>query len=226
MSRIITVYSSQGKNGVEISTDVSTYGQLKPLLTKEGFKHDGMNAIISETDNLLIGDDSQLLDGDFTLIMTPKKTKAGAASDRDRKTCYSRIKEIVTANPAAKDKFTEDGKNYTQIKTDTLNKMIDKWEKKNGTSTSTTNVAEVVDDVKESKTTSKKEVLTVDLAIAFLRSQKLEDSTDQETLEVSLDEIAALFVTETKEEKLAREKREQKDAAAQAKIDKYKNLSI
>jgi len=248
MSRIITVYSSQGKNGVEINTDVATFGALKPLLTQNGYKHDGMNCIISDTDNLLISDESQLLDGDFTLIMTPKKTKAGSGN-RDRKTCYARIKEIVTANPDAKSHFTDGDKNHTQIKTDILNTMIDKWESKNKTAT----VSTVVESVKESKNTTQQEfpVLTVESAIAFLRSQNLDDVSEQDDLNIALDEVCVLLnvdesdtqpiqqevapvePVESEEERLAREAREEadrikkeKERLAQAKIDKYSSLRL
>jgi len=60
----------------KISTEADSWGQLKDSLLGYG-NFDELNVVVRETKNALVLDDSVLPEGDFTIILSPKKVKAG-----------------------------------------------------------------------------------------------------------------------------------------------------
>lgn len=74
--RKIKLYSSLGVSGT-IETNVTTLGQLKPLLRDREIDSEGLAFLVGETKNELTMDDSILPEGDFKLYLLPKKTKSG-----------------------------------------------------------------------------------------------------------------------------------------------------
>ena len=64
-----------------IETNVSTLGELKPLLRQREINYDGMKLLVGETKNELSQDEAILPEGDFKLYLMPAKTKSGVDFD-------------------------------------------------------------------------------------------------------------------------------------------------
>ena len=76
--RKIKVLSTVGASGT-IETNVTTLGELKPLLEAKEINTSGMKMMVGETRNELNLDDAVLPEGDFKLYLMPAKTKSGAS---------------------------------------------------------------------------------------------------------------------------------------------------
>ena len=76
MTRKIKIYTTAGMPGT-IETNVSTLGELKPLLRQREINYDGMKMLVGETKNELSQDEAILPEGDFKLYLMPAKTKSG-----------------------------------------------------------------------------------------------------------------------------------------------------
>lgn len=75
--RKVTVLSTKTNEQKEITTDVTTWGQLKPVLSANGFDPSGLKAMLQATKVTLENDSAVLPDGDFVLFLTPGKVKSG-----------------------------------------------------------------------------------------------------------------------------------------------------
>lgn len=80
MTRKIKIYTTAGIPGT-IETNVSTLGELKPLLRQREINYDGMKMLVGETKNELSVDEATLPTGDFKLYLMPAKTKSGVDFD-------------------------------------------------------------------------------------------------------------------------------------------------
>ena len=80
MTRKIKIYTTAGIPGT-IETNVSTLGELKPLLRQREINYDGMKMLVGETKNELSVDEATLPTGDFKLYLMPAKTKSGVDLD-------------------------------------------------------------------------------------------------------------------------------------------------
>ena len=80
MTRKIKIYTTAGIPGT-IETNVSTLGELKPLLRQREIDYDGMKMLVGETKNELSVDEATLPTGDFKLYLMPAKTKSGVELD-------------------------------------------------------------------------------------------------------------------------------------------------
>ena len=80
MTRKIKIYTTAGIPGT-IETNVSTLGELKPLLRQREINYDGMKILVGETKNELSVDEATLPTGDFKLYLMPAKTKSGVDLD-------------------------------------------------------------------------------------------------------------------------------------------------
>lgn len=80
MTRKIKIYTTAGIPGT-IETNVSTLGELKPLLRQREIYYDGMKMLVGETKNELSVDEATLPTGDFKLYLMPAKTKSGVDLD-------------------------------------------------------------------------------------------------------------------------------------------------
>ena len=80
MTRKIKIYTTAGIPGT-IETNVSTLGELKPLLRQREINYDGMKMLVGETKNELSIDEATLPTGDFKLYLMPAKTKSGVDFD-------------------------------------------------------------------------------------------------------------------------------------------------
>ena len=76
MTRKIKIYTTAGMPGT-IETNVSTLGELKPLLRQREINYDGMKMLVGETKNELSVDEAVLPTEDFKLYLMPAKTKSG-----------------------------------------------------------------------------------------------------------------------------------------------------
>lgn len=78
--RKIKIYTTAGMPGT-IETNISTLGELKPLLRQREINYDGMKMLVGETKNELSIDEATLPEGDFKLYLMPAKTKSGVDFD-------------------------------------------------------------------------------------------------------------------------------------------------
>ena len=93
MTRKIKIYTTAGIPGT-IETNVSTLGELKPLLRQREINYDGMKMLVGETKNELSVDEATLPTGDFKLYLMPAKTKSGVDFD-DMEYSIERIENKV-----------------------------------------------------------------------------------------------------------------------------------
>ena len=123
--RVITIYATRGGQMKKITTNAQTWGELQPLVRKEGFDLSSLLAAESVNKSDLVNDLAVLPAQDFRLFLRPKQTKSGATPDR--KECFAIIKEHIANNPADKPKFTIDGKNMTQLSTPVVQDLVAKY---------------------------------------------------------------------------------------------------
>jgi hypothetical protein len=173
--REVTIYATRGGQMKKIMTSVKTWGELQPLVRREGFELSSLLAAenINKTD--LVNDLAVLPEGNFRLFLRPKQTKSGAP---DRKECFAIIKEHIANNPGDKAKFTIDGKNMTQLSTPVVQDLVAMY--CNGTSA----VAEVL--VKEKAPKAEKVEAAKEVAT------KSNNLTDAERVEQALALVAPL----------------------------------
>jgi hypothetical protein len=231
--REVTIYATRGGQMKKITTAVKTWGELQPLVRREGFDLGSLLAAenINKTD--LVNDLAVLPEGNFRLFLRPKQTKSGATPDR--KECFAIIKAHIAANPGDKAKFTIDGKNMTQLSTPVVQDLVAKYcngaiapapapvqEKAPKAKAEKAPKAEivekgeeVVDTVKESKTSGLSDAERVEQALALVTPlsgydsyAKVEKHLNRLSDEVSMANVPACTERETEEEALAREARE------------------
>lgn len=77
MMRKVTVLSTNGEGRKEVTTDVTTWGALKPLIQEQGLTVNNMKATVRSTKNTLESNDSVLPNEDFVIFLTPMKVKSG-----------------------------------------------------------------------------------------------------------------------------------------------------
>lgn len=212
--REITIYATRGGKTEKITTDVTTWGALRPLVQRAGYDLSSLLAAESFTKHDLVNDLALLPVENFRLFLRPRQTKSGA-EELSRKECFGMIKNHVASNPKNKQKFIIDGKNMTQLSTPVLQKLVSKYCK--GT-TSTTPVKEVakkvgkvVESVIKSKTARKVSPLVA--IIASLKTLPYSGYIDEaiDTLEYELNATAdenGMMAPETEEDILAREARD------------------
>lgn len=134
-TRIITVYSSQGKNGFSFSFTGIYWEELKPILKNHGYNVDSMRVIENTRKGVLEHPKAMIPEVDFNLHLYPKATKGGAKKSivlLSRGDITTSIKKhIAVHGDKAKKHFSED-KSYTNKTTEELDKLLTKWEKKHG----------------------------------------------------------------------------------------------
>ena len=91
--RKIKIYTNSGMPGT-IETNVSTLGELKPILRQREINYDGMKMFVGDTRNELSVDEAILPEGDFKLYLFPSQTKSGVDFD-DMKDAIERIEDKV-----------------------------------------------------------------------------------------------------------------------------------
>lgn len=75
--RLVTVLSTKDNNKKEITTDVTTWGELKPLIDAAGIATGNMKAMVRSTKATLEHTSALLPTEAFTIFLTPGKVKSG-----------------------------------------------------------------------------------------------------------------------------------------------------
>lgn len=143
ISREITIYATRGGQMQKITTDVTTWGELQPLVRNAGFDLSSLLAAENITKTDLVNDLAVLPTSAFRLFLRPKQTKSGAL---DRKECFAAIKVHLLNHPEDKAKFSINGRNVTQLPTATVQDLVAKYCVK---ATSTANSRSVNESVRE-----------------------------------------------------------------------------
>ena len=132
--REIVAYATKGGKMAKINTDVKTWGELKPLLKREGYDLNSLLAAESINRADLVNDLAILPEGPFRVFLRPKQTKSGA--DLPYKEVRAKVQELIASDgDVAKTHFNE-GKNYTTKKGDELNVLLNSYKGGSGTTSS------------------------------------------------------------------------------------------
>ena len=123
--RKIKIYSTATGIAV-VESSATNWGQLKNELTDKGYSVSNMTAVENKNNSNLELDEANLPDGEFVLMLAPKKTKSGGLS-------YSEIRlKIKQAfeddKKAAHEHFNAGNKNYTNKSKDELEVLLLSWE--------------------------------------------------------------------------------------------------
>lgn len=134
MERIVTVIANSVNDKKVFTSNANTLGELKAEMTAQGINYQGMDFMEGLTHTQMI-DDNAILPSNierkgqitnnlvFMLSATNKNIRSGAYT---RQECYAKIKEMnlqdIVKNAV--------GKNFTQVNTEVLNNIINKFEKK------------------------------------------------------------------------------------------------
>ena len=136
--REIVAYATKGGKIAKINSDVKTWGELKPLLKREGYDLNSLLAAESINRADLVNDLAVLPEGPFRVFLRPKQTKSGA--DLPYKEVRAKVQELIASDgDVAKAHFNE-GKNYTTKKGDELNVLLNSY--KGGSETTSSEKAE------------------------------------------------------------------------------------
>jgi hypothetical protein len=122
--RKIKIYSTATGIAV-VDSNATNWGQLKNELTNKGYSVSNMTAVENKNNSNLELDEAVLPDGEFVLMLAPKKTKSGGLS-------YSEIRlQIKQAfeddREAANEHFNAGNKNYTNKSKDELEALLLSW---------------------------------------------------------------------------------------------------
>lgn len=122
----VTVYSQQGLKTVSFETTATTWGQLKPEITKNNPKVqiELLKATVGFINNTLVRDDAMLPETDFQLFLTAHKTNSGG--DLSHTECMARIREIKKT--ASKQDMHVFFGSYQSLLTEELNERIEEYE--------------------------------------------------------------------------------------------------
>ena len=132
--REIVAYATKGGKIAKINSDVKTWGELKPLLKREGYDLNSLLAAESINRTDLVNDLAVLPEGPFRVFLRPKQTKSGA--DLPYKEVRAKVQELIASDgDVAKAHFNE-GKNYTTKKGDELNVLLNSYKGGSGTTSS------------------------------------------------------------------------------------------
>ena len=123
--REIVAYATKGGKIAKINSDVKTWGELKPLLKREGYDLNSLLAAENINRADLVNDLAVLPEGPFRVFLRPKQTKSGA--DLPYKEVRAKVQELIASDgDVAKTHFNE-GKNYTTKKGDELNVLLNSY---------------------------------------------------------------------------------------------------
>lgn len=120
--RTITVYSTRGNKYDSFESDATTWGQITSQVEEiVGTDISKLAATESIRKTDLNHVDSQLPEEPFTVFLRPVKTDSGAMS-------FAECREFISANPEIKAHLNtfakQTGRNWTQLKTEELNELI------------------------------------------------------------------------------------------------------
>ncbi len=124
-TKTVAVYNSANNSLVEITipSTVSTRSQLETHLDKNDISHSNTTMIIGETTTGLVSPDSLIPEGNFTLMLSPKKVKSGVTGFKTAS--YAEMKQYIRQQASRNvDKVRQHFGNYTQLSTDRMRSLI------------------------------------------------------------------------------------------------------
>lgn len=134
---VMTVYSSQGKNGNAISIPKgSLWEDVKKILRSNGYNIDSMRAVENIRKTTLENPKALIPEVSFNIHLYPKQSKGGARKEKEflpprKELCETVKKHIAGHGDKAKNFFSGD-RSYSNKSTEEIFLLITKWEKKNG----------------------------------------------------------------------------------------------
>lgn len=155
--RVITIVASRGEK-VKINFLGNSWSELKELLTKGGQDINGNNfsrydlgntkCVESINKTTLEHAQAVLPDGDLNLFLMPVKSKSGSMSRTEINAAIK--KHIEKDGDKAKQHFSHEGKNYTQVSSDLLAQKLESYApgtSKNVSKAKAQAIADVVESV-------------------------------------------------------------------------------
>jgi hypothetical protein len=122
--RKIKIYSTA--TGIALhDSSATTWGQLKNELESKGYSVSNMTAVENKNNSNLELDEANLPDGEFVLMLAPKKTKSGGLSYSEIRL---KIKQAFEDDREAANEHFNAGKNYTNKSKDELESLLSSWE--------------------------------------------------------------------------------------------------
>ena len=206
--REITIYATRGGQMKKIRTSATTWGELQPLVRREGFDLSSLLAAENINKSDLVNDLAVLPTSDFRLFLRPKQTKSGSL---DRKECFAAIKVHLLNHPEDKHKFIINGRNMTQLPTETVQQLVATHCIKATTGRVVNEaVREVVGTLPETDDTDLTDAEKVEEAIALISSLDSYDAHYKANKHLNrlLEEVSSPFDLESEEEAIRREARE------------------
>jgi len=122
--RKIKIYSTATGIAV-VDSNATNWGQLKNELTNKGYSVSNMTAVENKNNSNLELDEAVLPDGEFVLMLAPKKTKSGGLSYSEIRL---KIKQAFEDDKKAANEHFNVGKNYTNKSKDELESLLLSWE--------------------------------------------------------------------------------------------------
>lgn len=175
-NRVITAFATRGKNKQKIETNVTTWGELKPLLEEAGYNLGSLAATESINRTDLANEGAKLPEGDFVVFLRPVKTKSGGKALADMS--WKEMRDSLDDDAKGFLNGFISGKSWTQLKTDELRDGLTAYQKKSGGS-------------KKASETTNAEVTNVD-RVASINSLLTEIKANSSSEEV-FDRVDALL---------------------------------
>ncbi len=122
--RKIKIYSTATGIAV-VESSATNWGQLKNELADKGYSVSNMTAVENKNNSNLELDEANLPDGEFVLMLAPKKTKSGGLSYSEIRL---KIKQAFEDDKEAANEHFNVGKNYTNKSKDELESLLSSWE--------------------------------------------------------------------------------------------------
>lgn len=199
-TRVITLYATKGAKKAKLETNVSTWGELKSLISKEGYDLKVLHATenINKTD--LVNEIAVLPVGDFTVFLRPKQVKSGGRGDS---MSYKDIKSAIKSDMEVNEDFAKshynEGKNYTTKGTEELRSLVNSYVAPSGQHVKGETVAETA-TATESSSTSVKTITNLD-RVTQIETLLSEISINASSADVSdrADEITDDYLPSLKE---------------------------
>ena len=186
--REIVAYATKGGKIAKINTDVKTWGELKPLLKREGYDLNSLLAAESINRADLVNDLAVLPEGPFRVFLRPKQTKSGA--DLPYKEVRAKVQEIIASDgDVAKAHFNE-GKNYTTKKGDELNALLNSYK---GGSTATSSAKA---EPKKAEPKAKEEVVKTEEK-ASPKAKETQEFSEEGCIKVAVEALSKIKSVDT-----------------------------
>lgn len=142
--RTITVFTTKGKQKAKIETDVTTWGELKPLVQAQGYDLGSLHATENINRADLVNLQAVLPNQDFVLFLRPKKTKSGLDVEG---LGFKALRAVVKDHGEHVKEYLNNysDKNWTQLTTAELSEALSEYQPCGGDLTAQEEVAEEIE---------------------------------------------------------------------------------